>query len=273
MHFGFNLRRFALSISGIPSYFRDMRIYKRTSSSLPTFDLKIWELLPILYDRRESAGVARGHYFHQDLWAAKKIFQRRPPDHYDIGSRIDGFIAHVLTFMPITVIDIRSLSSEIDGLQFIKDDATELTSFANNSIDSLSCLHAAEHFGLGRYGDQIDPSGCFKLMKSLQRVLRPGGRLYFSVPIGRERVEFNAHRVFAISTVVNSFAEVCFLFLLSTTRGSFIRIQTGRRCRVVSVADCLSLQKALMAVMNIRCSQTTACIDKHTISRQAMRFN
>jgi len=211
IHFGFNPRRFAMSISGIPSYFRDIRIYKRASSSLPTFDLKIRELLPILYDRGEAAGVARGHYFHQDLWAAKKIFQRRPPDHYDIGSRIDGFIAHVLTFMPITVIDIRSLSSEIDGLKFIEDDATELTSFANNSIDSLSCLHAAEHFGLGRYGDQIDPSGCFKLMKSLQRVLRPRGRLYFSVPIGRERVEFNAHRVFAIPTVVNSFAELSLL--------------------------------------------------------------
>jgi hypothetical protein len=48
-------------------------------------------------------------------------------------------------------------------------------------------------------------------MNSLQRVLCPEGRLYFSVPIGRERVEFNAHRVFAISTVLNAFQGLSLL--------------------------------------------------------------
>jgi SAM-dependent methyltransferase len=167
--------------------------------------LNLW---PILYEKREAAGEARGHYFHQDLWAAKKIFQRHPLTHVDVGSRIDGFVAHVLAFMPVMVIDIRALHSSIEGLEFIKDDATELLGFGDNCVDSLSCLHAAEHFGLGRYGDPIAPNGCFKLMKSLQRVLRPGGRLYFSVPIGRERVEFNAHRVFAVDTIVNTLSEL-----------------------------------------------------------------
>jgi SAM-dependent methyltransferase len=110
--------------------------------------------------------------------------------------------------MAVTVIDIRALDSEIGGLQFIRDDATELAVFKDDSIDSLSCLHAAEHFGLGRYGDPIDPNGCFKLVKSLERVLRPGGRLYFSVPIGRERVEFNAHRVFAVQTIVATLSKL-----------------------------------------------------------------
>lgn len=28
-----------------------------------------------------------------------------------------------------------------------------------------------EHFGLGRYDDQVDPDTCFKAMKAMQRVL------------------------------------------------------------------------------------------------------
>ena len=207
-HFGFNPRRFLWSLNGIPGFLRDMRKYSKAKAPRPTLGLRLADLWPILYEKRETAGGTRQHYFQQDLWAARRIFRRHPQDHVDIGSRIDGFIAHLLTFMPVTVIDIRVLNSTVEGLQFIQDDATQLRGFEENSIDSLSCLHAAEHFGLGRYGDPIDPDGCFKLMKSLQRVLRQGGRLYFSVPIGRERVEFNAHRVFAVPTIVDSLNEL-----------------------------------------------------------------
>jgi len=45
-------------------------------------------------------------------------------------------------------------------------------------------------------------------MQALARVLAPGGRLYFSVPIGRERVVFNAQRVFAPRTVVDAFSAL-----------------------------------------------------------------
>ena len=41
----------------------------------------------------------------------------------------------------------------------------------------------------------------------MARVLAPGGRLYFSVPIGAERIEFNAQRVFAPQTILQTFAE------------------------------------------------------------------
>jgi hypothetical protein len=171
----------------------------------PSFQVRLGDCFPILSDKQDSAGMAGGHYFHQDLWAAKKIFVRRPANHTDIGSRVDGFVAHLLVFMPVTVVDIRKLGSDLEGLTFLQDDATELGQVDTDSIASLSSLHAAEHFGLGRYSDPIDPQACFKFMSALQRVLSPGGRLYFSVPIGRERVEFNAHRVFAAQTILNSF--------------------------------------------------------------------
>jgi hypothetical protein len=110
--------------------------------------------------------------------------------------------------MPVTVVDIRPLESNIQGLTFLQDDATKLSKLPSNSIHSLSSLHVAEHFGLGRYSDPIDPEACFRFMESLERVLAPGGRLYFSVPVGHERVEFNAHRIFSPKTILNRFSSL-----------------------------------------------------------------
>lgn len=178
---------------------------------MSAFRLRFRDAFPILTDRHESAGLADGHYFHQDLWAARKIYLSRPNAHIDVGSRIDGFVAHVLTYMPVTVVDIRPLVSNIEGLTILRDDATSLSMLSKNSVVSLSSLHAAEHFGLGRYSDPIDPNACFKFMDALQNVLAPGGRLYFSVPVGRERVEFNAHRVFSPRTILEAFSQLTLL--------------------------------------------------------------
>jgi SAM-dependent methyltransferase len=73
--------------------------------------------------------------------------------------------------------------------------------------DSVSCLHALEHFGLGRYGDPIDPDGHLKGLAALSRLVRPGGVLYLSVPIGPDRIEFNAHRVFSVPYLLGLFRE------------------------------------------------------------------
>jgi hypothetical protein len=82
--------------------------------------------------------------------------------------------------------------------------------------DSLSCLHALEHFGLGRYGDPIDPSGHEKGVRNMAALLKPGGTFYLSTPIGRERVEFNANRVFDPRTILR-LAEASGLILSKLT--------------------------------------------------------
>ena len=64
--------------------------------------------------------------------------------------------------------------------------------------DSVSCLHAIEHFGLGRYGDPLDPDGHKKGFANIAQLVAPGGRLYISMPISRTtRVQFNSQRLFA----------------------------------------------------------------------------
>jgi hypothetical protein len=64
-------------------------------------------------------------------------------------------------------------------------------------------LHAIEHFGLGRYGDPVDIEGHLKGFRALSKVLKPGGMLYLSAPIGPERIDFNANRVFAVQTLLD----------------------------------------------------------------------
>jgi hypothetical protein len=207
MLLGISVSTLLTSIKEAPYFLSCARKYQRLNRNA-SFRISWRHLFPILSDRGEGAGTAQGHYFHQDLWAARKIFKAAPGRHIDIGSRVDGFIAHLLVFMPVTIIDIRPLQSEIPGLSCICDDATQLAQLPSGSVESLSSLHAAEHFGLGRYGDPVAPDACFEFMRALERVLAPGGTLYFSVPVGRERVEFNAHRVFAPQTILDSFPQL-----------------------------------------------------------------
>jgi len=154
---------------------------------------------PCLSDRYQSSGSARGHYFHQDLLVARRIFANHPASHVDVGSRIDGFVAHVASFRTIRVLDIRAQDNVIPNVVFEQCDIMgEVPDYLVDSTDSLSCLHALEHFGLGRYGDPIRYDGYLGGFENLCRILKPGGRFYFSTPIGPQRIEFDAHRVFSV---------------------------------------------------------------------------
>lgn len=175
----------------------------------------------ISYDKYEEAGEL-DYYFWQDLWGAKLVKEHNPEKHYDIGSRIDGFIGHLLSFRDnVFMIDIREMTSSIPGLSFVQGDATNLDSIEDSSLESISSLCAIEHFGLGRYGDPIDPDACFKALDSIQRKLIPGGYAYIAVPIGSEHVEFNAHRVFYPETIVKSM-NLCELVRFDVTDGKGI---------------------------------------------------
>jgi hypothetical protein len=123
----------------------------------------------------------------------------------DVGSRVDGFVAHVASFRDVEVFDVRPISSQIPGIVFKQADLMRSDSLPTSQggyCDSLSCLHAIEHFGLGRYGDPIDPVGHERGIANMALLLQPGGMFYLSTPIGRERVEFNANRVFDPRSII-----------------------------------------------------------------------
>lgn len=165
-------------------------------------------IYPCLDDKSESAGKLSS-YFWQDLWAAQHIYENNPKIHYDIGSRIDGFISNLISFnQKIILIDIRPLYNDLPNVDFIQSDATNLEEIPDESIDSLSSLCVLEHFGLGRYGDPVDPEACFKAFSAIQKKIKKGGKIYISVPVGKEHLEFNAHRVFYPKTIIDSFDKM-----------------------------------------------------------------
>lgn len=193
--FGFDPRRMAASLRFILGYFADLRSWFRYSSAAVRAEFPL-RLLPSLSDKYSVSGVASGHYFHQDLWAARLIYAESPTRHVDVGSRIDGFVAHLLCFRAVEVLDIRSLSSKVSGLTFCQADLMSKTILPIEPAPSVSCLHALEHFGLGRYGDRVEPDGWRTGFSRLVELVAPGGRLYLGVPISKPAVEFNAQRIF-----------------------------------------------------------------------------
>jgi SAM-dependent methyltransferase len=193
--FGIDLRKTLRSVQGLPRYVRD---YFRFRSG---YAGRI-ELLPCLHDWYEEGGTTKGEYFWQDLLIAREIFEARPRRHVDIGSRVDGFVAHVASFREIEVFDVRPISTQIPGVTFRQADFMQPLAGMADYCDSLSCLHALEHFGLGRYGDPIDPRGFERGFVNMASLLKKDGVFYLSVPIGMDRVEFNAHRVFDPRSIV-----------------------------------------------------------------------
>jgi SAM-dependent methyltransferase len=193
---GWDPRRLVRSVKNIPQFTADwLQFRKHYKGKLRFF--------PCLNDRHEQGGSAHSEYFWQDLYVARKIFTANPQKHVDVGSRVDGFVAHIAAFRNIEVLDIRPITVAIPGVTFTQTDLMKPAQIPSAYCDSLSCLHALEHFGLGRYGDPINPEGHRDGLSNMIEILRPGGTLYLSVPVGIERVEFNAHRIFAPRALVD----------------------------------------------------------------------
>jgi hypothetical protein len=194
--FGIAPRNLLKSIGAMPRYLRDWRRFRRVYSGPMT-------LLPCLHDWDVKADATHNEYFWQDLIVARWIFEARPRKHVDVGSRIDGFIAHVASFREVEMFDVRSVSRTVSGVTFTQADMMQpLPGAVEGYCDSLSCLHAIEHFGLGRYGDPLDSIGYERALANMAQLVATGGSLYLSTPIGRERVVFNANRVFDPRTII-----------------------------------------------------------------------
>ncbi len=194
--FGMDFKVALRSMLGVPRFLRDLRRFRSSYKG------KL-EIAPCLHDWYEEGGTTKSEYFWQDLLVARLIYQNNPEKHVDIGSRIDGFVAHTASFREIEVFDVRPISTRIPGIVFKKADFSEYLEELQSYCDSISCLHALEHFGLGRYGDTVNPQGFEVALKNVARILKIDGKFYLSVPVGIERVEFNANRVFNPRKVIS----------------------------------------------------------------------
>ena len=215
--FGDPAKLFALRF--LPKYLKDWRAYNRLGDSQP---IKVNESYPCLSDQTPTT-VVDPHYFYQAAWLSRRLATTKPARHVDIGSSA-GMLATISAYVPTFFLDYRPLNAGLDNLACIAADGLSLP-FVDDCLDSLSSLHVIEHIGLGRYGDPLNPHGSAAAAKELMRVLSPGGRLFVSMPVGRERIQFNAHRIFSPFSVSAMFAELKLIsFALVDDNGRFIQV-------------------------------------------------
>lgn len=90
----------------------------------------------------------------------------------------------------VTVVEY-SDRNNIEDIEYIKPDEV-----GERKFDVAISISSFEHDGLGRYGDPIDPIGDIKAMAKCHELLKEKGLLFLAVPVGRDKIVFNVHRVY-----------------------------------------------------------------------------
>ena len=185
--------RFSLSPFILGEYF----IFKKQNDE--RFSMKFSDIYPCIKDRTTKTRFDR-HYVYHTAWAARVVKEINPEFHIDVSS-ILYFSGIVSAFIPVHFYDYRPAALSLSNLESEKGDLHHLP-FEDSSVHSISCMHTLEHVGLGRYGDPIDAKGDIKAINELKRVVSAGGNLIIVVPVGKPRIEFNAHRVYSYEQIM-----------------------------------------------------------------------
>jgi hypothetical protein len=213
------LIRFPKKIMRFTEFVSEFNRFKKNSDS--RFSIKAKDVYPCLIDKIKSTPFDH-HYIYHPAWAARILAQTKPEFHVDFSS-ILYFGTMLSAFIPVKFYDYRPADIHLQGWEGRFADLCKIN-IADNSFSSVSCMHTVEHIGLGRYGDQLDPHGDIKAINELKRVTKPGGDILFVTPVGKQRIEFNAHRIYGYDLVLQLF-EGCELkeFSLIPDTGGLIK--------------------------------------------------
>jgi hypothetical protein len=141
--------------------------------------------------RRESS-----HYPETDQWLYEALDKYSISKHNTliIGSEepyYEGIAIH--KGAKVTLVEYQRITSNHPDISCLTVDEFNTI---NNSYDSAISISSVEHSGLGRYGDELDPDGDIKSMALLRERLNHNGLCFLAVPIGKDQILWNAHRVY-----------------------------------------------------------------------------
>lgn len=194
------LIRFPKRIGRLLEYQSELKRFKKHNDG--RFKVAVKDIYPCLTDKIKQTPFDQ-HYTYHPAWAARILAQTRPDMHLDFSS-ILSFGSIISAFIPVKFYDYRPANLQLSNWDSGFADLTNLP-IESDSQPSISCMHTVEHIGLGRYGDPIDPTGDLKAIKELKRIVKPGGDLLFVTPVGKPRIEFNAHRIYSYEQVISYF--------------------------------------------------------------------
>lgn len=184
------------------------------------FSVAAKDVYPCLKDRVTTTPFDH-HYIYHPAWAARILATTKPALHADFSS-ILSFSSIVSAFVPIKFFDFRPAHLNLNGWEGNFADLCKLD-IQDHTYESVSCMHTVEHIGLGRYGDALDPIGDIKAINELKRITKSNGNILFVTPVGKQRIEYNAHRIYSFELIIQLF-ENCELvdFSLITDEGTYI---------------------------------------------------
>lgn len=95
----------------------------------------------------------------------------------------------------VTGMDFRPYPFQHENFSFIQGDILQWEP-PENRFDAVISISVIEHVGLSGYGDPEQNEGDRVAVRKLITALKPGGRLYFTVPVGRVRTVGRYYRVY-----------------------------------------------------------------------------
>ncbi len=184
------------------NFHKELEEFRKLKSN--RFTISDVDLYPCLFDNTPYTGFD-AHYIYHPAWATRIIKKINPSKHIDISSTLH-FCSTLSAFYPTEFYDYRPAKLNLSDLISMEGDLNNLP-FKDNSVECLSCMHTIEHIGLGRYGDKLDADGDLKAIKELQRVTKIGGHLLIVTPVGKPRIQFNAHRIYSFEMINELFGD------------------------------------------------------------------
>lgn len=196
------LIRFPKKIIRFFEYIMEFNKLKNTSNN--RFSLHWKDAYPCLNDKTTFTPFDQ-HYTYHPAWAARILAKTKPNLHNDFSS-ILNFSTILSAFIPVKFYDYRPAEIQLSNWSGHFADLGKIE-IESNSLESVSCMHTIEHIGLGRYGGSLDLNGDIKAINELQRITKQGGNILIVTPVGKQRIEFNAHRIYSYETIIQLFAD------------------------------------------------------------------
>jgi len=175
----------------------------------------------------------KGAYYKEtDMWLYEALGKHsiKDKDVIIVGSEQPWYetIACVYSGNGCSCLEYNKRICESDEIKYYQYDAYD----SLPKFDACISVSSIEHSGLGRYGDNIDPMGDIKAMQDIKNILKKDGLFFLSVPIGEDRVMWNAHRVYGkirLELLLNGWECIDTYGmsdeLLTTDRNSFATVQ------------------------------------------------
>ena len=137
-----------------------------------------------------------GSYGPTNLWLYEALarFPIRNQEVAVMGSEYPWYESMVIEYgaRPFTI-EYRKITSDHPAIKAVQPHEFEADP---RQFDVAFSISSFEHDGLGRYGDPINPDGDFEAMQNMKRIVKPGGLMFLALPVGKDVLAWNAHRVY-----------------------------------------------------------------------------